>query len=324
MANGRGVCYKWAKAFRPVAVSEDHRMTAPATQVHPAATLPKGAGCNPAALPRPLSVSSHGRTDVGRVRKNNEDQFLIGLISRALQVQQTSLRQPDVHYSTPQGRIFLVADGVGGNAGGEKASALAVNVIEDFVLDTLSWCMQLRAPQGDALLAEFQKALTQADDQLFDEARRRPELHGMATTLTMAYCLGRDLFVAHAGDSRCYLLRHGLLYRLTRDHTLVSELVARGVLNPEEAAESRYRHVVTNVVGGEHGVQVEVHKLPLEAGDVLLLCSDGLTEMVPDQEILAILNAESDPTAACDFLVNRAIELGGKDNVTVVVAHFDE
>jgi protein phosphatase len=299
-------------------------MPATETQTDLAAHLPKAAGCNLAALPRPLAVRSHGRTDPGRVRQNNEDQFLIGVISRALQVEQTSLRQPEVQYSTPQGRIFLVADGVGGNAAGEKASALAVNVIEDFVLDTLSWCLQLRAPQGDALLAEFQKALTQADDRLFDESRRRPELHGMATTLTMAYCLGRDLFVAHVGDSRCYLLRNGLLYRITRDHTLVSELVARGVLKPEEAAQSRYRHVVTNVVGGEHGVQVDVHKLPLEPGDVMLLCSDGLTEMVPDHEILAVLNAEADPAAACDFLVNRANEVGGKDNITLVVAHFRE
>jgi protein phosphatase len=299
-------------------------MPAPVTQTDLVVPFPKAVGCNPAAIPRPLTVRSHGRTDPGRVRKNNEDQFLIGVISRALQVQQTSLRQPDVHYSTPQGRIFIVADGVGGNAGGEKASALAVNVIENFVLDTLSWCMQLRAPEGDALLAEFQKALMQADDRLSDESRLRPELRGMATTITMGYCLGRDLFVAHAGDSRCYLLRNGLLYRLTRDHTLVSELVARGVLKPEEAAESRYRHVVTNVVGGEPGVKVEVHKLPLEPGDVVLFCSDGLTEMVPDQEILAVLNADPDPAAACDFLVNRANELGGKDNITIVAAHFGE
>jgi protein phosphatase len=278
----------------------------------------------PGGAPRPLEVRCHGRTDPGRVRPNNEDQFLTAVISRALHVQQTSLRQPQVRYSTPQGRLFIVADGVGGNAAGEKASALAVHTVEQFVVEWLSWCMQLRAPDGDALLAEFQKALTQADDRLYDESLRRPELSGMATTLTLAYCFGRDLFVAHAGDSRCYLLRGGLLYRLTRDHTLTAELVARGVLSPEEAAESRYRHVVVNVVGGEHGVEVEVHKLPLEPGDGLLLCSDGLTEMVPEPEILAILMRENDPKAACDRLIDRANELGGKDNVTVVVARFEE
>jgi serine/threonine protein phosphatase PrpC len=148
----------------------------------------------------------------------------------------------------------------------------------------------------------------------------------MATTLTLAYFLHHDLFVAHVGDSRCYLLRSNLLYRLTRDHTMVAEMVRRGVLKPEEAAHHAYRHVVTNVVGGsDPGVQVEMHKVALEAGDCLLLCSDGLTEMVPDADILNVLvTAQPDPAAACDRLVALANEKGGKDNITVVVARFDE
>jgi protein phosphatase len=130
--------------------------------------------------------------------------------------------------------------------------------------------------------------------------------------------------VAHVGDSRCYLLRRGLLYRLTHDHTLVAEMVRRGVIDAQEAAHCGYRHVITNVVGGsDPGVRVEVHKLPLEAGDTLLLCSDGLTEMVPDPEVLAVLQAEADPARACARLVSCANEHGGKDNVTVVVARFE-
>jgi protein phosphatase len=192
------------------------------------------------------------------------------------------------------------------------------------VLDTLNWCLQLRSNATDALLTEFRHALEQADVQLIHESRRRPELHGMGTTLTLAYCLGDTLFVAHVGDSRCYLLRRGLLYRLTRDHTLVAEMVRRGLLQPEEAEHHGYRHIITNVVGGAGpGVQVEVHKLPLEAGDTLLLCSDGLTEMVSDQEVLSVLQAEADPAGACARLVARANEEGGKDNVTVVVARFE-
>ena len=123
----------------------------------------------------------------------------------------------------------------------------------------------------------------------------------MATTMTLGYFFHRELFVAHVGDSRCYLLRNGLLYRLTRDHTFVAEMVRRGVLKPEEAANHAYRHVVTNVVGGDDsGVQVEMHKLALEGGDCLLLCSDGLTEMVSDEEILQILMSTPDTAAACD------------------------
>jgi protein phosphatase len=210
---------------------------------------------------------------------------------------------------------------VGGNKAGERASALALSAIEGFVLDTLNWCAHLRGDAGDQVLAEFQKALKRADQRVYGESQRRPECRGMGTTLTLAFVLENELFVAHVGDSRCYLLRSGLLYRLTSDHTLVAEMVRQGLLDPEEAARHNFRHVITNVVGGsDPGVQVEMHKLPLEAGDRLLLCSDGLTEMVCEDEVLALLGGAADPAAACDRLVGRANANGGRDNVTAVVA----
>jgi protein phosphatase len=270
-----------------------------------------------------LRVQSHGRTDPGRVRERNEDQFLIADLTHALQSRQSSLDEPEVRYSPPQGSLFVVADGVGGHAGGERASALAVNTVEKFMLDTLDWCARLSG-DDNLVLAEFQRALVRADRKLLQEARRQPELHGMATTLTLAYAVNDELYIAHVGDSRCYLLRSGTLCQLTNDHTLVDELVRNGVLKPEEAAGHRLRHVVTNVVGGhDRGVKVELHKLPLEAGDTILLCSDGLTEMVPEGEILTALASGEDPAAVCDRLVDRANEAGGKDNVTVVVAQFE-
>jgi protein phosphatase len=271
-----------------------------------------------------LQVRSHGRTDPGRVREHNEDQFLIADLTRALQARQSSLDEPDVLFSTPQGYLFLVADGVGGHAGGEKASALAVNTVESFILDTLNWCAKLHSDNGNEVLAEFQRALVRADARLIQEARQRPELQGMATTMTLAYAVNEELFIAHVGDSRCYLMRNGVLFRLTNDHTLVDEMVRHGMIKPEEVASHRLRHVVTNVVGGhDQGVKVEMHKVSLESRDRLLLCSDGLTEMVPEPDILQVLAAEEDPEAACEMLVDRANEAGGKDNVTVVVARFD-
>jgi protein phosphatase len=273
---------------------------------------------------RPLQVRSHGRTDPGRVREANEDQFLIADLTHALQARQSSLDEPEVRYSPPQGYLFLVADGVGGSAAGERASALAVNTVESFILDTLNWCCRLQSSDGNSVLAEFQRALVQADARLIQEARNRPELRGMGTTLTLAYAVNNELFIAHVGDSRCYLLRNGMLYRLTNDHTLVGEMLRHGALKPEEAAHHRLRHVVINVVGGhDQGVKVELHKLPLEAGDRVLLCSDGLTEMVPEAEILNVLAGSEDPAAVCDQLVGRANDAGGKDNITVVVARFD-
>ncbi len=290
------------------------------TAPHPTAALV------PLESRRPLRVRAHGQTDTGRRRTSNEDQFLIAVLSRALRVMQTSMEQPEVQLGVPAGNLFVVADGVGGHAAGETASEMAVNSIEKFVVDTLKWCSHLRpTAQGDPILLEFHKALSQANDKVIYEADKNPAWQGMATTITLGYFFHRELFVAHVGDSRCYLLRNGLLYRLTRDHTFVAEMVRRGVLKPEEAVNHAYRHVVTNVVGGDDpGVQVEMHKIALEEGDCLMLCSDGLTEMVSDEEILQILNSTPRTSEACDRLVKRANEKGGKDNITVAVARFEE
>jgi protein phosphatase len=270
------------------------------------------------------SVESYGATDAGLVRPSNEDQFLIARLTKALRIQQTSLPRSRIQYSDESGYLFVVADGMGGHQAGEQASALAVNAIEGFVLNTLKWFLHLKGSEGQTVLQEFHAALQQADEQIFAEARRHPELWGMGTTLTMAYNLNRDLFVAHVGDSRCYLCRGGELHQLTHDHTLVQEMVERGHLQPAEAAGHRLRHVITNVLGStEPGVRPEVHKVQLGAGDVMLLCSDGLTEMLPDKEIAATLRADPDVRQACGRLIAQAKDQGGRDNVTVVLARFD-
>jgi protein phosphatase len=270
-----------------------------------------------------LAVQVFGMTDPGRVRPRNEDQFLIALLTKALQVQQTSLPQARMKYSDDRGHLFVVADGMGGHQAGDQASALAVDAIEQFVVNTLKWFLHLRGGEGQTVLAEFQGALQQADKAIYQEASRRPDWWGMGTTLTMAYSINHDLFVAHVGDSRCYLLREGQLYQLTNDHTLVQEMVRRGHMDPVEASQHRLRHVITNVLGStEPGVVPEVHKASIEAGDVMLLCSDGLTEMVPDAEITAILKEEADIRRACERLIARANEAGGKDNITAVLARY--
>ena len=272
----------------------------------------------------PLAMRGFGLTDPGKVRDTNQDQFLIAVLRKTLQVQRTSLPVPKVQYSSDQSHLFVVADGMGGHAGGEQASALAIDSVEAFILDTFQWFAHFKGKEEDKLLADFQNALGQANARLLAEAAGRPELHGMGTTLTLAYSLNDMLFVAHVGDSRCYLFRHSLLYRLTRDHTLVDEMVRRGALNAEEAAQHRWRHVITNAVGGDSaGVKVEVHRLHLKAGDAVLLCSDGLTNMVPDEEIARLLQTEADPERACKQLVAQANEQGGKDNITVIVARFE-
>ena len=271
-----------------------------------------------------LTVRSFGLTDTGKVRRTNQDQFLIAALRKSLHVQATSLPAPKFQYGSDQSQLFVVADGMGGHAGGETASALAIDSVEAFVLNTFQWFAHVKGTDEDKLLADFQKALAHANARLLAEAAERPELHGMGTTLTLAYRLNDMLFVAHVGDSRCYFLRRDQFYRLTRDHTLVDEMVRRGVLSAEEAQHNQWRHVITNVVGGDTpAVDVEVHKVHLQAGDAVLLCSDGLTNMVADDEILRILRTESDPKRACELLVAQANERGGNDNITVVIARFD-
>jgi protein phosphatase len=263
-------------------------------------------------------------THPGQVRPSNEDQFLTAVLSKALQIQQTSIPQARMQYSDDRGYLFLVADGMGGHQAGEHASTLAVDAIERFVLNTLKWFLHLRGSEGQTLLEEFHMALQQADAKIFQTARVHPELWGMGTTLTMAYSLNQDLFIAHVGDSRCYLFRGGELDQVTHDHTLVQEMVRRGHLEPEEATHHRLRHVITNVLGStEPGVLPEVHKVKLEAGDLILLCSDGLSEMVSDEEIAQILRTDPDIRRACERLITLANEKGGKDNVTVILVRYD-
>jgi protein phosphatase len=272
----------------------------------------------------PFTVRSFGLSHPGQVRPTNEDQFLVAALTKALQVHYTSLPQSRMQYSDERGYLFVVADGMGGHQAGEQASALAVDLIERFVLNTFKWFFHLKEPEGQNVLTEFHAALRQTDARICKEAAEHPELWGMGTTVTTAYSVGADLFVVHVGDSRCYLFRDGALRQLTHDHTLVQEMVRRGHLKPEEAAAHQWRHVITNVVGGtEPGVQPEVHKVGLQAGDVVLLCSDGLTEMVPDAQIVTVLQEETEPRRICERLVARANEAGGKDNITVIAACYD-
>jgi protein phosphatase len=271
-----------------------------------------------------LRVRSFGMTHRGRVRENNEDQFLVAELAKAMNVQCSSLTQPQTRLSHEQGHLFLVADGMGGHRAGEQASALALETIEDFTLDHLQWFLHLHGQEEVELNGEFQNALQLADGRIIEKARREPELEGMGTTVTIAYTFNRDLFVVHVGDSRCYLFRHGALHQLTRDHTILTHLLDMGLVAPEEAPRHFLRHVITNVVGGaKPGLDVEVHRIELQPDDAVLLCSDGLTEMVSTEEIASILKVEPHPKDACQALIEEANRKGGKDNVTVIVSRFE-
>jgi PPM family protein phosphatase len=274
--------------------------------------------------PVQLAVQAFGITDTGKVRKSNEDQFLIAELSKRMRVWQTSLPEPQLQVGEDRAHLFLVADGMGGHRAGDRASAIAVAAIEQFTLNTFRWFFASDSPGAQKVLAQFQAALSQADAKILEELRENPELHGMGTTLTMAFQLGAQLCIVHVGDSRAYLYRAGRLHQLSQDHTVVAELVRAGTIRPDEAAGHPLRHVITNVVGGPTlGVKVEARAFEVQAGDRLLLCSDGLTEMVKNDAIARTLDIESEPEAAAKALLAQANDGGGRDNISVVVVRFD-
>ena len=270
-----------------------------------------------------LIVKAFGLTDKGKVRPTNEDQFLATELTKSMRVWQTSLQGPKVQVGEERAHLFLVADGMGGHRAGERASMLAAMAIEHFTLNSFKWFFGSDGGEAKKVLAQFQSALTQADAAIVEEAADKPELRGMGTTLTMAFQVGTQLCVVHVGDSRAYLFRDHELRQLTRDHTVVADLVRSGAIQPDEAANHRMRHVITNVIGGpEAGVKVEAHAFQIQSGDRLLLCSDGLTESLTDDEIAATLDKGTDVEAAAKELLAQAMAGPATDNITLVVASF--
>jgi len=277
------------------------------------------------ARPNRVRFSYGGRTHPGKKRTNNEDQFLIARLAKSMEVCKSSLPDDGVyHFSDEEGYLMVVADGMGGAAAGEHASALAVGSLEEFVLDTFKWFLHLGDREQSVLFEELRKGIERADRSVFDRARSDPRLIGMGTTLTMAYSVDRDLFIAHAGDSRAYLFNEGTLRQITHDHTLVQMLVETGNISRDQAKRDSRRNIVTNVIGGPSaGVEAEIHRLHINDGDVLLLCSDGLNEPVCDAEIADVLARNPDPEAAAARLIEAALERGAPDNVTVIVARYE-
>jgi PPM family protein phosphatase len=264
----------------------------------------------------PLQIQSWGLSDTGRVRPVNEDRFLITEFPLGTAGQSGQSAGPRVH-------LFAVADGMGGHAGGQRASALALETLQSYLGDALQTWRDHRGNASDQVLASLQAAVAAADAEVHGESRQRPELHGMGCTLTVGCLWQRELLIAQVGDSRCYLVRNDVMKRLTSDQTIVAELLRAGVLKPAEAARHPWRHVITNAIGGtETGGRPELQRVSVQSGDLILLCSDGLTDMVSDDEILAEVRAEASPERLSQRLVSRANERGGRDNITAVVARL--
>jgi protein phosphatase len=240
-----------------------------------------------------MILRSSAASDVGRRRRINEDRYALA----------------------PELGLFLVADGMGGHTAGQVASQLASEAVIR--------CVRAGADEQSSLAECLREAVFAGNLEVFQTAKERPELSGMGTTLVTVLVAGGRAALAHVGDSRAYLVRHGRIRQLTDDHSLVGELQRRGELSADAARDHPHRHVLTRALGVRRAVQPDLAELELASGDIFVLCTDGLTTHVRDEEIAKAVAGDADPAEAAQALVALANSRGGEDNVTVAIVRCD-
>jgi len=270
---------------------------------------------------RPLAsdIDVFGLTHPGKVRTANQDQFLIASLHKALQVHHTSLPREQLGdlVSESRGYFCMVADGVGGRPGGERASGTAVQAIADWAVNTMRFHYQHDPVSESAYLKDLTEAVLQSHDAI------RAREAGTATTLTMVMFRWPRAYLVHVGDSRCYRLRDGKLEQLSKDQTMAQALVDAGVMPRDVADASRWKHVLSSALGAADAVPAtSVYDHRWE--DVMLLCTDGLTKHVSDDEIRGVLTDVKSAEEICRTLLNLALDRGATDNVTAVVGRLRE
>jgi protein phosphatase len=249
-----------------------------------------------------MRYSAAAKSDVGRKRQGNEDSFCLA----------------------PELGLFIVADGMGGHAAGEVASRLAADTIQEWVVRYLSGSDAALVGKPEPTCSREANVLLSsirlANRIIYDAAQGRREYAGMGTTVASILAVNDRVALAHVGDSRIYRLRGEQIVQLSRDHSLVQRQVDYGIISSEEAQESKYRHLITRALGVKESVEVELAEQPVLPGDLLLLCSDGLSDLLEDEEMLRIVREHADDLEkACQALVDRANYKGGDDNITALL-----
>jgi PPM family protein phosphatase len=309
-----------AAEAEPAAPDDDKHAEPAKTEAPPAKAVENGASEDAAIPPTKdgarseLRLRLFGRTDVGQVREHNEDNFIVADLTR----ESRGLMEADrVQLVGPRGTLLGVCDGMGGAAAGEVASQLAVDIIYQR--------MAIGDPpkDHDELAARLVHAIEAAGLRIFSEAKLDRTRRGMGTTATIAALLDDHLFLGQVGDSRAYILRGDRLVQVTRDQSLVNQLIEAGQLTEEEAETFEHNNIILQALGTADTVQVDLTYVELRRGDTLMLCSDGLSGMVRNDEIREVLRSIDDPLEACKSLTDRANQAGGHDNITVVVAKFE-
>ena len=243
-------------------------------------------------------MRSAGRTDIGLVRKVNEDRFLC-----------EKLEDIDSTY------LYIVADGMGGHNAGEVASSMAVQEVASYIKNSIGTLML-----GDEEIKDLvRNAIMYANEKVYKTSILKSNCLGMGTTLSMVLAKDSSIYIGHVGDSRIYLIRGKDISRLTEDHSLVAELVKRGTIKPEDAFNHPQKNVITRALGTEYSIEPDVNQYDMRSGDLILICTDGLSNAVCEEDIIRVINDASDLNGACELLIEKAKEKGGYDNITAVV-----
>jgi protein phosphatase len=297
--------------------SDDDTVEFPAAPVPPDALWPETGSSQ-------VLVDLAAVSDRGLVRATNQDHYLVVRIGRWLETRLTNLLPDQVPARAEEvGYGLVVADGMGGRAGGEVASQLAITTLVSLALHTPDWVLGIRPKDTRRRMQRMQERWRRVQEALRQRGDREPALGQMGTTMSAAVSLGTRLVVGHVGDSRVYLFRQGQLHQLTRDHRLVQTMLDLGALTPEQAATHPQRHTLVrsfNAAGDT--VEGDFQEAALADGDQLLLCTDGLTDMVDAEVISSVLSQAASADEACQALLTAALKNGGKDNVTIALARY--
>ncbi len=242
-----------------------------------------------------LHIDAFGQTDIGQVRSTNQDSFLVN----------------------SEENLFIVADGMGGHAGGEIASKLCIEHVNSFLKNASLFDPVTKSHPDTTLLSALANSINFASSKIYEKALEEPSLKGMGTTATVLKIIGDHAYFAHVGDSRLYLVRKGFIYQITHDHSLVNEQVRAGILSPEEAELHHLRNVITRSVGYQEEEDVDASCFQLESGDFLLISSDGLHGKVTNKEITKVIKFKE--LQSVTDLIELANDRGGDDNITVIV-----
>ncbi len=271
----------------------------------------------PGSAPSDITVHVFGRTDVGRTREHNEDAFVVADLTS-----DNATLQPEVrtHRLGERGTMFMVADGMGGAAAGEIASAMATDIV---LAEMRKRWMGAAGLTADVFATSIKQSTETANQRIHQYALEHPEHRGMGTTATIAGILGDALYLAQVGDSRAYLIRDGIARQITKDQSLIQKLVEAGELTPEEAEQSERRNIILQALGPEANIKVDLTVQQVRKGDTLVLCSDGLSGQVKTEQISECVRQLPDLVQLCKQLIDLANHAGGPDNITVVAARFE-